>query len=112
MPTFKCDLVFAQKLAIDKTCVVSYGPNFYAIQNFTSKMHVGVGESRNKVYYLRTMHGGSVFATVKKVDRMGWYQQLGHLSHDSLALLSMLCDFKLNKYFSECCVVCHRAEQT
>jgi len=64
------------------------------------------------MYYLRTMHGGSVFAVIKQLDLVRLHQRLGHPSYGSLAQLSMLCDFLLNKEFLDCCDVWYRAKQT
>ena len=41
-----------------------------------------------------------------------WHQRLGYLTCGSLAPLSMLCDFKLNKESLDYCDVCHRTKQT
>ena len=49
-PTFKCNLVSAQKLAQDENCVVSYGPNLCVIQDLTSKMLIGVDDLGNGVH--------------------------------------------------------------
>ena len=53
-----------QKLAIGENCVVSYGPNFYVIQELTSKTLTGGGDPGNGMYYLRFMRGGSVFTAM------------------------------------------------
>lgn len=102
---------FCQKLAQDENCVASYGPDFCAIQDLTSKTLIRAGDPRNGVYYLRTMRGGTSFAAIKKVDLVRWHQRLGHPSHDSLAPLSTICGFQLNKDFLDCYDVCHRAKQ-
>lgn len=111
-PTFKCNLILAQKLSQDENCVVSYGPDFCVIQDLTSKTLIRAGDLANGVYYLRTMRGRLVFAAIKKLDPVRWHQRLGHPSYGSLAQLSMLCDFHLNKDSLDCCDVCHRAKQT
>ena len=67
--TFKCNLVSAQKLAIDENYVLSYGPNFCVIQDLNSKLQIEAGDPGNGVYYLRFICGGMTFAAVKNVDQ-------------------------------------------
>ena len=64
-----------------------------------------------RVYYFKNMHGGSIFVAVKKEDSVRWHQHLGHICFDSLASLSMVCEFKFNKDSLDCCDVCHKAKQ-
>ena len=111
-PSFKCNLVSAQKLARDENCVVSYGPDFCVIQDLTSKTLIGAGDPGNEVYYFRDMHGGLALTATKNEDPVRWHQRLGHPSYGSLVSLSTICGFKLNKELLNCCDVCHRAKQT
>jgi len=64
----KCNLISTQKLAIHENCIASYGPNFCIIQDLTLKMQIGAGDLGNGVYYLKNIHGGSIFIAVKKDD--------------------------------------------
>ena len=68
IPTFKCNLISTQKLAIDENCLVSYEPNFCIIQDLTSKTLIGVGDPGDEVYYFKNLHKGLVFTATNQAD--------------------------------------------
>ena len=83
-PTFKCNLIFVQKLAKDENCLVIYGVGFCVLQDLPSRKIIGIAEMRNGVYYLTIRTGGKSYTTLSNKESSIWHQRLSHPSFGSL----------------------------
>jgi len=79
-----CKLVSVSKLCKQLNCAVTLFDDSFVIQDHTSRIHIGAGEHRDRVYYLQKL----IFEQANAMDTGSlWDKRLGHSSSDTLTLL-------------------------
>ena len=89
VPQFKFNLNSVSALATDCKLTIHFFPNYFVIQDLTTKMMIGKGDKHDALYVLDTstifdqQFSGStpiLSAQVNKVSAHVWHERHGHLS--------------------------------
>ena len=105
VPSFRFNLLSVQQLSRDLKCIVFFFPTFCLFQDLTSKTVIGASETRNGLYYLRTM-SSTALATPSN-DLTLWHRRLGHPTPTSLPR-----DFICRTTNNSPCDACLRGKHT
>ena len=102
IPDFKCNLLSVSKLTKDIKCAVTFFPDFFILQDLSSRTLIGMGECKNGLYRMG-MTRRKRKAMTTTVDL--WHNRLGHASNSKLIHVDFLKNARLNQtLFCDSCV--------
>ncbi|CAH9128545.1 unnamed protein product [Cuscuta epithymum] len=108
IPKFQCNLLSVSRLTSDLNCTLTFFPDFCIFQDVPSRKLIGVGKSRDGLYYLEPLRSERVAMSVSITSDL-WHQRLGHASDGKLQHINYLKGFQRSGNFCDPCV---RAKQT
>ncbi|KAF5784023.1 putative RNA-directed DNA polymerase [Helianthus annuus] len=105
IPEFTCNLLSVSRLTQDLHCTVTFFPDFFIMQDLSSRKLIGTGKCQQGLYRMR-MVGRERMAMA--VGNDVWHRHLGHASHSKLSFLDFV-SFKTN---GDVCDSCAKAKFT
>ncbi|XP_076943736.1 uncharacterized protein LOC143614087 [Bidens hawaiensis] len=84
VPEFTCNLLSVSRLTQDLRCAVTFFPDFFVMQDLSSRKLIGTGKCQQGLYRMRMV--GNKRMAMAFTNNM-WHQRLGHASHTFLAAI-------------------------
>jgi len=112
VPELTCNLISVSQLTEQCDCFVQFTKTLCVIQGLTSKMLIGAGERRDRLYYFRGTPRINAMKTDCVVQFDLWHKRLGHPSMQVTKLVAGV-NFKASKNkLNKNCEVCQKAKQS
>nr|KYP33474.1 Retrovirus-related Pol polyprotein from transposon TNT 1-94 [Cajanus cajan] len=111
IPQFNCNLISVHKLTCGLNCIVTYFAHNCVIHDQTTRRMIGLGDSCDGIYILKSTTMGSSLVAVHEDATNLWHARMGHPSDQILSQLSIPLNFHFDKNKLECFDVCHRSKQ-
>ncbi|MFS7948515.1 putative RNA-directed DNA polymerase [Helianthus anomalus] len=107
IPNFKCNLLSVSRLTKDLHCAITFFPDFFVIQDLSTRNWIGTGKCRDGLYRMGSVQSPKAMVAVSANQ---WHRRLGHPSSVKMSHIGSLVNFSGSK--NDFCDSCVRAKMT